>query len=169
MTSTRIVLIMTAHTFASVIMLGNPITMVNSILSLSILINVMPMPASTMPVILTLPVLLMINFMFLTVTSVRSQLKTVNTIPSVLTSTSVMPTLVSHMLVTLILHAQTTMVLMFASVMTAGSQTLMVSSIPSASTLMNATMELKRVISTQPVKIQLAHRFAIVYYLQLTY
>ena len=158
---------MTGHTFASAIMVGNPITMVDSILSVSILMNLMPMPALTMPVISSLPVLTIMHLMFVTVSSVWSQLMTVNTIPSVLTSTSVMLTLVSHMLVTLILHAPTTMVYTFASVMTAGCQTPMVSLIQSGSTLMNATMELKRVISTHPVKIQLAYTFTIVSYLRL--
>ena len=122
---------MTGHTFASAIMVGNPITMVDSILSVSILMNLMPMPALTMPVISSLPVLTIMHLMFVTVSSVWSQLMTVNTIPSVLTSTSVMLTLVSHMLVTLILHAPTTMVYTFASVMTAGCQTPMVSLIQS--------------------------------------
>ena len=152
---------MTAHTFASANMVWNAITMVNSILSVSILFNLMPMPALTMPVISSLSVLI------ITVSSVWSQIMTVNTIPCVLTSTSVMLTLVSHTLVTSILNTPTTMVFTFASVMTAGSQTLMVSSIQSGSTLMNAAMELKRVISTHPVKIQLAYTFAIVSYLRL--
>ena len=43
----------------------------------------------------------------------------------------------------------------------------MVSSIQSVSTLMNATIELKRVISIEPVNVQLAHTFAILSYLQL--
>ena len=152
---------MTAHTFASANMVWNAITMVNSILSVSILFNLMPMPALTMPVISSLSVLI------ITVSSVWSQIMTVNTIPCVLTSTSVMLTLVSHTLVTSILNTPTTMVFTFASVMTAGSQTLMVSSIQSGSTLMNAAMELKRVILTHPVKIQLAYTFAIVSYLRL--
>ena len=161
----QLVLTLMAPMIVSLISDRNPITTANSILFVSM--NVIPMPASTMPVISTLPVLTMMDLLFVIVTSVGSQIMTVNMIPSLLTSTSVMLTLISHMLVTSILHAPTRIVPMFASVMTAGSQTPMVFSIQSASTLMNAKMELKRVISTQPEKIHLAHTFAFVFYLQL--
>ena len=61
-----------AHTFVTTIIIGNPITMVNTILSVLILMNVMPMTASTMPVISSLSVLTMMDLMFVSVTSVRS-------------------------------------------------------------------------------------------------